>query len=229
MSRLNQVTRTIFEGFSVKKFLLCILCSIIVTTFVGFTYLFVREAIVYTQLIILNEVSQDSEMLKVLGTNMQENVKGMKEEFKSQKEEYGEDYPAEGIFLYRLFATIRSSIICEMYALTLLVGIIVGTAVYIIFIQKAKGVQMLVESVILGMLIIVLIALLNIGYSSLINILVSKIIGNGDSNLSYAIYDIDNSNMLYVFIGTIGIAYIINLIYQKMLAKKLNQKLNKNN
>ena len=40
-------------------------------------------------------------------------------------------------------------------------------------------------------------------------------------------YDIDNSNTQYIFLGIIGVSYVINLIYQKILVNKFNQKLNK--
>ncbi len=223
-----KVLKEVFKGFSIKKLLLSILCSIIVTTFMGFTFLFVTEVPSYTLVEILNGADGNLEGLKEIGSNMQEQYDTMEEHFAEQKEIYGEDYPVEGLFLYKLMNVSRSYSICKIYTLTLLIGIILGTLVYIIFIQKIKGVQMLLEAMICGIVILLMLILVNLGYNSIINMGINKI-GASVENSEYItyVYDIDTSNILYMFIGIIGTSYIVNLIYQKILVNKFNKKLHK--
>lgn len=220
--------KKIFEGFSVKKLLLCILCTIIVTTSIGFTILFVPMAFTYTSAEILGEVDENSEELRKIGYGMQENYNLIKEKAEEQKAAYGDDYPAEGIFLYEVGNLLRTNAIVRVYTLSLLIGIILGTLIYIIFIQKTKGSQMLLESVICGMVILLLVTLINIGYKEIVNAGINNI-GAKTQNSTYItyIYDTETHNVIYVFIGIIIAAYIINLIYQKKITTKLNKKLNK--
>ena len=159
---------------------------------------------------------------------MQEQYSVLKKQFAEKKEMYGEDYPAEGIFLYNLTYSYRTYQICKVYTLALLYGTIIGTLVYIIFIQKASGVQMLLETIFCGILIILLIILVNLGYNIAINMILNNI-GVTDVKYTFSsyVYDIDSSDTTYIFIGIIGIAYIVNLIYQKILVNKLNKKLEK--
>ena len=214
--------KEIFKGFSIKKLLLCILCSIIVTTFIGFTIIFITEIPSYTFSEYLMQMDNNSEPVKEYGNYMQETYKQYEKLFKEEKEMYGEDYPSEGIFLGQLTNSIKSSQVCEVYMSTLLIGTIIGTLIYIIFIQKTKGIQMLVETIICGIAIILIIMLINWGYNSIINK-----IGIDNTEYTTYVYDIDESTILYGFLGIIGISYIINLIYQAILTKKLNKKLNK--
>ena len=223
-----KVLKEIFKGFSIKKFLLSILCSIIISTFIGFTIIFVTQSQAYMKVEITSEANQNSDEIKEMGNNMQKQYDTMKEHFSEQKEKYGEDYPAEGVFLYQLTNLLSSSSICRTYTLTLLIGIILGTLVYIIFIQNATGIQMLLETTICGIIIVLLILLINFGYNQIINMALNEI-GTSAENGEYIgyVYDIDNSNVIYIFLGIIGIAYIVNLIYQKVLVDKFNIKLSK--
>ena len=223
-----KVLKEIFKGFSIKKFLLSILCSIIISTFIGFTILFVTQSQAYMMVEITSEANQNSNEIKEMGNNMQKQYDTMKEHFSEQKEKYGENYPAEGVFLYQLTNLLSSSSICRTYTLTLLIGIILGTLVYIIFIQNATGIQMLLETTICGIIIVLLILLINFGYNQIINMAINEL-GASAENGEYIgyVYDIDNSNVIYIFLGIIGIAYIINLIYQKVLVDKFNIKLPK--
>ena len=221
-----KVLKEVFKGFSIKKYLLCVLLSIIVSTFIGFTILFVTEVPSIMTIEILNSADRNSSEFKKIVDSMQYNE--LKQRFAEQKEMYGEDYPAEEIFLYFITNYRRSYPICKVYTLALLYGIILGTLVYIIFIQKASGIQMLLETIFCGILIILLIILVNLGYNYVVNILLNKFGITNDMNLYLTyVYDIDSSDTTYIFIGIIGIAYIVNLIYQKILVNKLNKKLEK--
>lgn len=219
-----------FEGFSIKKLLLCILISTIVSVFVGFTIMFIVEVPSYTMSEIVIGTDENSEIVRDYGNAMQDATESIENSIKELKEKYGEDYPAEGIFLNNILNRFRSLAICKTYTLSLLAGIIIGTLVYIIFLQKAKGLVMFYEIFISGLILLILITLLNYGYSSLVNIGINKI-GNPIENSQYQsyVYDIDEKIVIYGFIGVIGISYIVNLIYQNILTKKLNKKLNKTN
>ena len=222
-----KVLKEVFKGFAIKKLLLSILCSIIVTTFVGFTILFVKVVPSYALAEICNEVNGNSEELKEMGNYMQELYNtSVKESFAEEKEKYGENYPAEGIFIYFLMNYFNSVSICKVYTLTLLIGTILGALVYIIFIQNATGIRMILEATICGIFILLILVLVNWCYKLIINNAINKIgVGNqNNGNIGY-VYDINSPDILYIFIGIIGIAYIINLIYQKILANKFNKKL----
>ena len=219
--------KKIFQEFSVKKLLLSILCTTIVVTSLGFTILFVPMAISYAQVEMLGEADENSEEIKEIGYSMQENYNRLKEQADQQKSTYGKDYPAEGIFLYKLINIFKSSEIVRVYMLSLLTGIILGTLIYIIFIQKAKTKQMLVEAIICGIIILILVLLVNIGYRTFVNAGI-KNIGYKNSNGTYLtyVYDTEMKNIICIFVGITVVAYIVNLIYQKVLANKLNKKLN---
>ena len=223
-----KVLKEVFKGFSIKKYLLCVLLSIIVSTFIGFTILFVTEVPAYTSVEILNELGENSKEINEAGNSMQEKYNETKIQFAKEKEMYGEDYPAEGIFLYNITNSYRSYPICKVYTLALVYGIILGTLVYIIFMQKASGVQMLLETIFCGILIILLIILVNLGYNIAINMILNNI-GVTDVKYTFSsyVYDIYSSDTSYIFIGIIGIAYIVNLIFQKILVNKLNKKVEK--
>lgn len=220
--------KKIFEGFSVKKLLLCILCTIIVTTSIGFTILFVPMAFTYTSAEILGEVDENSEELRKIGYGMQENYNLIKEKAEEQKAAYGDDYPAEGIFLYEVGNLLRTNAIVRVYTLSLLIGTILGTLIYIFFIQKTKGSKMILESVICGMVILLLVTLINVGYKAIVNAGINNI-GAKTQNSTYItyIYNTQINNVVYIFIGIIGLAYIVNLVYQKMLSNRFNKKLSK--
>lgn len=217
-----------FEGFSIKKLLLCILVSIIISVFIGFTIMFVIETPSFTMTEIITEADENSEVVRDYGNAMQNSIEGIENYVKELKAKNGENYPAEGLFLNQLLNRFRSMVICRTYTLSILMGIIIGTLVYIIFIQKAKGFLMFYEIFISGILLLILVTLINFGYSSLVNLAINKIGANSEQYSTY-VYDVNEDIVIYGFLGIMGISYIINLIYQNILTKKLNKKLNKNN
>ena len=87
---------------------------------------------------------------------------------------------------------------------------------------------MFYEIFISGILLLILVTLINFGYSSLVNLAINKIGANSEQYSTY-VYDVNEDIVIYGFLGIMGISYIINLIYQNILTKKLNKKLNKNN
>ena len=223
-----KVLKEMFKGFSIKKFLLTVLCSVIISTFIGFTILFVDRSQSYMLFEVTSKADQNSDKMKEIGNDMQEEYDTMKEQFSEQKKKYGEDYPAEGIYLYQMTNLLCSSSVCRIYTLTLLIGLILGILVYIIFVQNATGIQMLLETIFFGIIIVLLILLINSGYNQIINWLINEI-GVSAEKGEYIthVYDIDSSNVIYIFVGIVGVAYVVNLIYQKILVNKFNIKLSK--
>ena len=81
-----KVLKEVFKGFSIKKYLLCVLLSIIVSTFIGFTILFVTEVPEYISVEILNELGENSKEINEAGNFMQEQYSVLKKQFAEKKE-----------------------------------------------------------------------------------------------------------------------------------------------
>ena len=222
------ISMKVFKGFSIKKYLLCIICSIIISTFIGFTILFVTESPSYIRVGILRSVNQNSEEIREFGNITQENEYNvLNEHILELKEKYGQDYPAEGLVLNQLVDFFRSNSICKTYALSLLIGVIFGTVVYIIFIQKATGIQMIIETLFFTVMIFLIILLLNLRFNKIINVAINELGANIDNSGYSNLFEFDYLYILNIFIGIAVIAYIVNLIYQKILVNKFNMKLSK--
>lgn len=216
------------KTFSVKKFLLTILCTVIVSVFIGSSILFVNsvpqwicsEAI---DVIINNE--KGSEFLVEIGNNYQ--LYEQVEEFsKEDKALYGEDYPSEELLLMQLIYTFSKNKIVQVYSLSVLIGIALGTIIYIVAVQNIKGKQILIELVVAFVVLFIIIMLINLGYEMLIN----KAIQNAnptDVTYSTYIYDLENNNILITYIIVATVIYIGNMVRQKILTNKLNKELNK--
>ena len=218
----------VFKGFSIKKYLLCIICSIIISTFIGFTILFVTEAPSYVRVEMFRNVNKNSNEIKEFSNAFQEDeYRVLNNHILELKEKYGQDYPAEGLVLCQLLDFFRSNSICKTYALSLLIGVIFGTIVYIIFIQKATGMQMIIETLFFTAIILLIILLLNIGYNKIIDVLINELGANIDNSEYSNLFEFDYIYVLKIFIGIAVIVYIVNLIYQKILVNKFNMKLSK--
>lgn len=214
------------KKFSIKKLLLTILCSIIVTTFIGNTYLFISA--------IPNWISgegtsvildKNPKIFEEVGQKIEKQINEMIIEIKAEN---GEEFPALGAFMYLMSLLYPSAPIIRTYVLTFVAGLILGTIIYIVLIQKAKGKKLIYELAIAFISIFLLITLVNKGYQLLLNYMLSNI---KESEFTYltSLYDMDNYGILWPFIVIFGIIYICNLIYQKIQTNKLNKELNKNN
>lgn len=214
------------KKFSIKKLLLTILCSIIFTTFIGNTYLFIST--------IPNWIRGEGSgvILQVNPTLFNEEGKEIEEQINEmiaeEKARNGEDYPALGVYMYLMLLMYPSVPIIKMYIFTLVAGLILGAIIYIVLIQKAKGKKLILELLMAFISIFLLITLANKGYELLINYMLSN---NKASEFTYltSLYDMDNNGILLPFIVISVIIYICNLIYQKIQTNKLNKELNKNN
>ena len=208
------------KKFSVKKLLLTIICSVLVTTSLGFT---LQVPGMLTQFIMTEEIGTENnetrEALVDIGKSYEESTKIVEERFEQEKKEYGQDYPAKGIFLYRLQISAYRDIL-ETYLITVVAGVLLGIFIYVIWIQNAKGKQLVLEIVVTFFAMIVMAVLIKAGYAALISV-ISKT-GKVDT------LNLDSIGILTLFGILLIVVYITNFIYQKHMSNKLNKKLNNN-
>ena len=125
--------------FSIVKFLLTTLCTIILTTFIAFTILFINVIPNWVYSDIMQAIDTTDEGIKA--------AKYWEELFEKQtsntQEEYNNTdsnlYSVKGSILINLIYGRPSYLIVETFTISFLVGIVLGIGVYIIVVQKAKG------------------------------------------------------------------------------------------
>ena len=222
------------QKFSVKKLLLTIFCSVLVTVFIGSTIVFIEDVISYLfgekiGVIELQAEQGDSSLEELFESSQnyydifKKGVEKSREKYvESLGEEYANSIPVEGIFLQRLILEIGIETKIKIYVLSVLYGIVLGTAVYIIAVQNVKK-QQLIKELILALLIIGLfIVMVNIIVKKLI---FNKIIGINDYH-EYNLYDVRSDSIILISTGILFIVYIINIIRQKRITNELNRELN---
>lgn len=211
-----------FKKFSIKKLLVTILYTVIISVFIGTTTLFLSSVYENTQLEIINSLDSDSETLIEIGKAYQEQAEQIDKKAKEEKELYGEDYPSEGISLYKLISIFSTNRIMRVYSLTLIIGIVLGTIIYIVAIQKASKKQIIIELIVAFMIIAVSTFIINIGYEMILNKAINEI---NPTKVQYST-DIDIKNILILYVVIAIVAYAINMIRQRILTNKLNKQLN---
>jgi len=214
------------KTFSVKKFLLTILCTVIVSVFIGSTILFVGSVPQWIQSEVITGMEEGSESLIEIGKSYQVGYEQIEESFKEDKTLYGEDYPSEELFLMQLINIFSTNRIMQVYSLSFLIGIVLGTIIYIVAVQNIKGKQILIELVVAFVVLFILMMLINLGYETLINKAIQSV-NPTDITYSTYIYDLESNNVLIPYIIVAAVIYIGNMVRQKILTNKLNKELNK--
>lgn len=214
------------KTFSVKKFLLTILCTVIVSVFIGSTILFVGSVPQWIQSEIMTGMEEDSESLIEIGKSYQVGYEQIEESFKEDKALYGEDYPSEELFLMQLINIFSTNRIMQVYSLSFLIGIALGTIIYIVAVQNIKGKQILIELVVAFVVLFLLMMIINLGYKTLINKAIQSV-NPTDVTYSTYVYDLEINNVLISYIIVATVIYIGNMVRQKILTNKLNKELNK--
>lgn len=214
------------KTFSVKKLLLTILCTVIVSVFIGSTILFVGSVPQWFQSEVITGIEEGSESLIEIGKSYQVGYEKIEESFKEEKTLYGEDYPSEELFLMQLINIFSTNRIMKVYSLSFLIGIALGTIIYIVAIQNIKGKQILIELVVAFVVLFILMMLINLGYEAIINKAIQSV---NKTNVTYStyIYDLESNSVLIPYIMVATIIYIGNMIRQKVVTNKLNKELNK--
>ena len=208
--------KNVFNGFSIRKLLLTIMCAIVVSSFIGLTELFVQQI----QWSYIVATSQSNGIEKEIAENA-DYYNEFEEAVTRMKEENGEDYPAENIMLFRLTTYLPS--VVRIYALAVLVGVISGTMIYILFIQKVKGFRSIVESVIC----LLAIAVISLIVSEILKLGGDALLSKYNTNIEYAgVFGIDGRELLLVYVAIAVIVYMANLIHQIIVTRKLNKELN---
>ena len=213
------------KTFSLKKLLLTILCTVIVSVFIGSTILFIGSVPQWIQSEIITGMEKGSEALTEIGKSYQFTYEQIEESFKEDKALYGEDYPSEELFLMQLLNIFSTNRIMQVYSLSFLIGIALGTIIYIVAVQNIKWKQILIELAVAFVVLFVLMMLINLGYETIINKAIQSV-NPTDVTYSTYIYDLESNNVLIPYIIVAAVIYIGNMIRQKMITNKLNKQLN---
>lgn len=213
--------------FSLKKLLLTILCTTIVSIFVGNTVLLVDTVPQWLETEKILSINRNSKYLIEMGENNQDNVKQLEEEYKEERALYGEKYPAEMMHFMQIADYFTGRII-KVYALSLLIGISIGTIIYIIAIQRAKGKQLIIELIVSLLIVFGLILFTNLGYETYINNHV-QIFNMTKIRASAYIYELEIKDILISYAIVAIVIYIGNIIRQKILTHKLNKEIENKN
>ena len=211
------------KEISVKKLFITILCSIIITTSLSFTIVFIESlsgTLVNEALSTSNDKMPD-EVIEY-GKNVEETIN---KKIQEEKDMYGSDYPSEGILFYMAMSNSRENAIVETYKQSILVGIILGTFVYIVWVQRAKKKNLLIESVICGGIMLILVVLVNIIYELVFYVMMKNL---GQEAYIYSLNEVyDIKNVAIICVGIFAVVYVGNYIYQRIMVSRLNKELNK--
>lgn len=214
------------KTFSVKKLLLTILYTVILSVFIGSTILFVGSVPQWIQSEVITGMEKGSEALTEIGKSYQFAYEQIEESFKEDKALYGEDYPSEELFLMQVLNIFSTNRIMQVYSLSFLIGIALGTIIYIVAIQNIKWKQILIELAVAFVVLFLLMMLINLGYETIINKAIQSV---NPTEVTYStyIYDLESNNVLIPYIIVATVIYVGNMVRQKILINKLNKELNK--
>lgn len=213
-----------FKTFSIKKLLTTILYTVIISVFIGTTILFLLSVPEAVQAEMIGYM-EDSEIIMEIGKNYEEQVQQIEKHVNESKEIYGEDYPAEGIFLHQFISKFSTDRIVKGYLLSLAIGIVVGTIIYIVAVQKISNKKVIIELMFAFAILLILAIILNVGYEAIVNKELNEIATVSESFYSGMEFNIKNMLVPYIIIA-VGV-YIVNMIRQRMITNQLNKKLNK--
>lgn len=212
---------------SLKKLLLTILCTTIVSIFVGNTVLLVDTVPQWLETEKILSINRNSKYLIEIGENNQDNVKQLEEKYKEERALFGEKYPAEMMRLMQI-ANYFTNRIIKVYTLSILIGVSTGAIIYIISIQRAKGKQLIIELIVSLLIVFGLVLFTNLGYETYINNHV-HIFNMTKIRTSAYIYELEIKDILISYVIVAIVIYIGNIIRQKILTHKLNKEIENKN
>ncbi len=205
--------------FSIKKLLKTIVIWIAICALVGMTYNFISSLEGAIMFQALTEPAEYPEGMisyfEGLNTNFEQSVRATKE-FR------GESFPAEGANFYMYAVAWPSYQMVRTFTLSLLAGIIIGSLVYILMVQKATKMKAILE---VGIAFILIGTFIGVGYLSNNLILKMALGGNVtlENPLMFADYTITQLASLYILLA--AILYVFNIVKQKITVIKLNREL----
>lgn len=161
-----------FENFSLKKLVICIICSVILSTSIAYTICFVRN--VYESS--LKEVIMDVELNSVSQEEMINNAEdyhaAIDNTIDGISKRYGSEYPStEVVYSYLMLQSFDIS----FYLSSLLIGIVAGMLIYIVFIERPVPLYALIEVSLCFLLSIVLVKCFDLIYTAYVSGIVDNI------------------------------------------------------
>lgn len=203
--------------FSIKKLLFTVFCSVLVTTSLGFTLIIPGMA---SQYILTEELGPDNEnareALVSIGKSYEEGKAEVEKKYESDKQKYGNDYPAEGVFLYRVQISTYVDFL-ETYLVSVATGVILGILIYVIWIQNSKGKKLFIQLIVCAIATVVLAVVAKVLYA----VAIGTVAKTGMIDMPKT----DGIGILAMFGIIFIVVYISNFIYQKHLSNKLNKSL----
>ena len=217
------------NDFDLKKLLKCIMFSVLVTCFIGFTNVFISKVMMNSYVTAWNELDNNPQYIEYTKNRTDigyESYNYFLTEANELKEKYGDDYPAEEVLFYRIMMLSNTEDELSIYLAAIIFGIGIGTIVYIISEQKAKGKVLIIELLVSALGIMILLIGIDFGHTVIVN---SFIKSSGFTG-SFKSENINETIKFLILIGFVILSislYLSNLIIQKINSKKLNEELNK--
>lgn len=205
------------EKFSIKKLLLCILSGIIITMALGMITLFTINIPLYIEAYVLDNIDERSQEFKEYLNSLESN--GMITDFYSNaKENYGENYPINGLLVHEITNSMRilkSDEIVDVFAYSLVIGLFFGSIVYVVMIQKAKKIKLISEILLVIAIVYLIMLCINLGFYAITFNFENQ---SGVQLISY-IYDYLDSRLLISFTVILIGSVIVRLIKEKTISK----------
>lgn len=209
-----------------KKLLLCILCSTIVTTFIGSTIMVIYFLPNYfiSNVSMQTDLEDSTFLVESLDAykDYEENWENINIIINQLKSTYGEDYPVVGLMLHS-FVNHYSNMFVNAYLISIFLGIILGIFIYLIFIQKVTSKHIELKIGLAFIIILIIIPLINWAYTIFCN----KFVISTDTYVEFSLfeYDLDSPMLLGISLGIFFLVLLSNLIFQKIKTHKLNKAL----
>lgn len=202
---------------NLKKLLLCIIISVLATNFIvmGITITYVFNDNFMVQVGLNNMFSKNKVEDEQIIEYYREQERLMNEVKESNPGKYRENYPIYGMFSTAL-PLVKMKPILSMYILSIITGLVLGIVIYLIFVENKKGLEAIISFVVCFLITV----LLYYGLQMISNIIASEIL--------YMQFEPFEWYQLFIGYAVVFAGlYLVNLIYQKRVAKKLNKELNK--
>ena len=217
------------KKFSLKLLLKCILFSILVTTFIGSTLIFLENVNMNAAVTSWNELESNPTFIEEI-KEQSKDKNSLYNEFEfivnEAKEKYGEDYPAEEVAISKLMTFSNTQDTIYIYIVSIIIGILLGNIAYFVIEQKATGKVLVIEL----LLSIVSIGVLLFLMDGIYNLIINSMIKSAGYNLSFKDNVFNENGKVIILSETaiiVFVVYVVNYICQKIRSQKLNKELNK--
>ena len=218
--------------FSLKKFLLTTVITTMTTCFIATIILLYNTLYINIEINSATAIYNDTITNKIKYDSIKEGLEQkfepsnkIKNDIDTLKEIYGDKYNPESLVyinhLYYITSSIYQDIII-VYIYSISIGIILGTLIYCIFIQKTKVKDIIIKSSLSTCFILFILWFFNIVYNLTVNYIIKK-----NFNISTNLFNYEIINILHM-LKTIILVIIILIIINKIYKKYINYKCVKN-